>query len=226
MPLIANHAPRARPQPAGAPPCRCRGIPRWRRGPAAPGRYSGHMPNTLITRFAAHLRKNWKSYLAQLAMLVAIVVAVQAWQTRHVPAGPAPDLAISVLQPDGTTISTTLAQWRQAHPGQPVALHFWAEWCPICRTEENSITRLAQDWPVLTVAMQSGPATKVGQVLQQRQLPWQTAVDTRGELTRAFGFQSVPSFVVIDGQGRLRSASAGYTTELGMRLRLWWVRLF
>ena len=32
--------------------------------------------------------------------------------------------------------------------------------------------------------------------------------------------------LVIDGQGRLRSASAGYTTELGMRLRLWWVRLF
>ncbi|MES2399520.1 MAG: redoxin domain-containing protein [Pseudomonadota bacterium] len=184
------------------------------------------MPNTLIPRFAAHLRNNWKSHLAQLALLVAIVVAVQAWQTRHVPAGPAPDLAISVLQPDGTTHSTTLAQWRQAHPGQPVALHFWAEWCPICRAEESSVTRLAQDWPVLTVAMQSGPATKVGQVLQQRQLPWQTAVDAQGELTRAFGFQSVPSFVVIDGQGRLRGASAGYTTELGMRLRLWWVRLF
>ena len=183
-------------------------------------------PTTLITRFAAHLRNNWKSHLVQLALLVAIMVAVQAWQTRHVPAGPAPDLAISVLQPDGTTRSTTLAQWRQAHPGQPVALHFWAEWCPICRAEENSVTRLTQDWPVLTVAMQSGPAAKVGQVLQQRQLPWQTAVDTRGELTRAFGFQSVPSFVVIDGQGRLRSASAGYTTELGMRLRLWWVRLF
>ena len=35
-----------------------------------------------------------------------IVVAVQAWQTRHVPAGPAPDLAISVLKPEGTTRTT------------------------------------------------------------------------------------------------------------------------
>ncbi len=183
------------------------------------------MLKPFMTRSAAHWRKNWKSYLLQFGLLVAVVLAVQAWQTRHVPAGPAPDLAISVLQPDGTTSSTTLNQWRQAHPGQAVALHLWAEWCPICRAEESSVTRLAQDWPVLTVAMQSGPAAKVKQVQQQRQLPWQTAVDTRGELTRAFGFQSVPSFVVIDGQGQLRSASAGYTTELGMRLRLWWARL-
>lgn len=184
------------------------------------------MLKPLITRSAAHWRKNWKSYLLQFALLVAVFLAVQAWQTRHVPAGPAPDLAISVLQPDGTTISTTLSQWRQAHLGQAVALHFWAEWCPICRAEESSVTRLAQDWPVLTVAMQSGPAAKVRQVQQQRQLPWQTAIDTQGELTRAFGFQSVPAFVVLDEQGRLRSASVGYTTELGMRLRLWWVRLF
>jgi thiol:disulfide interchange protein len=129
--------------------------------------------NTLLPRFAAHLRQRWKSYLVQLALLIGIVVAVQAWQTRHVPAGPAPDIAISVLQPDGSTRSTTLAEWRQAHPGQPVALHFWAEWCPICRAEEGSITALAQDWPVLTVAMQSGPADKVRQCCSSASCPGQ-----------------------------------------------------
>lgn len=184
------------------------------------------MLKPLMTRSAAHFRKNWKSYLVQFALLALVFLAIQTWRTRDVPDRPAPDLAISVLQPDGTTISTTLAQWRQAHPGQAVALHFWAEWCPICRAEEGSVTSLAQDWPVLTVAMQSGPAAKVRQVQQQRQLPWQTAVDTQGQLTRAFGFESVPAFVVLDEQGRLRSATVGYTSELGMRLRLWWVRLF
>lgn len=184
------------------------------------------MLKPFMTRSAAHFRKNWKSYLVQFALLALVFLAVQTWRTRDVPDRPAPDLAISVLQPDGTTLSTTLAQWQQAHPGQAVALHFWAEWCPICRAEEGSVTSLAQDWPVLTVAMQSGPAAKVRQVQQQRQLPWQTAVDPRGELTRAFGFESVPAFVVLDEEGRLRSATVGYTSELGMRLRLWWVRLF
>jgi hypothetical protein len=51
-------------------------------------------------------------------------------------------------------------------------------------------------------------------------------VDPRGEMARALGFQSVPAFVVVDGQGQLRGATVGYTTELGMRLRLWWAGWF
>ena len=39
------------------------------------------------------------------------------------------------------------------------------------------------------------------------------------------GFKAVPAFVVVDAQGDLRTATVGYTTELGMRLRLWWARL-
>jgi thiol-disulfide isomerase/thioredoxin len=106
-----------------------------------------------------------------------------------------------------------------------VVLHFWAEWCPICRTEEHSITRLSQDWPVLTVAMQSGNPSTVQRVLQQRQLNWHTVVDAQGDIARAFGFQGVPAMVVIDAQGRLRNPTAGYTSEIGMRLRIWWVDL-
>lgn len=178
-----------------------------------------------MLKWLHHLRDNWKGYLLNLVVLGVVLMGVQAWQTRHVPSGAAPDLAVDVVLPDGVTYRTTLAQWRLAHPGQPVALHFWAEWCPICRTEENSITRLAADWPVLTVAMQSGAPQKVGQLLRQRQLPWPTAVDADSKITRAFGFQAVPAFVVVDEQGQLRGATVGYTTELGMRLRLWWAKL-
>lgn len=170
------------------------------------------------------LRTGWKSHLGTLLMVLGVVVAVQAWQTRDVPSGPAPDLAFTLLQPDGSGSQTTLAAWRAAHPGQPVALHVWAEWCPICRTEEHSVTRLARSEPVLTVAMQSGPPDAVARVLAQRQLPWATAMDPRGDIARALGFKAVPAFVVVDAQGQLRGASVGYTSEIGMRLRLWWAR--
>ncbi len=157
--------------------------------------------------------------------MAAVFVIVQVWQTRKVPGGLAPDFAVTVTHADGRVDTTSLAQWRAAHPGEPVALHFWADWCPICRTEEHSISRLAQDWPVMTVAMQSGDAARVAKVLAQRELPWQASVDARGEIARAYGFGAVPAFVVVDASGRLRAPTVGYTSEVGMRLRLWWARL-
>ncbi|MGP1681936.1 MAG: redoxin domain-containing protein [Giesbergeria sp.] len=157
--------------------------------------------------------------------MAAVFLAVQAWQTRKVPGGAAPDFAVTVARADGTVTTTTLAEWRAAHPGEPVALHFWADWCPICRTEEGSITNLSKDWPVMTVAMQSGDAAKVAQVLRQRALPWQATIDPQSDITRAYGFGAVPAFVVVDAAGTLRAPTVGYTTETGMRLRLWWAGL-
>jgi thiol-disulfide isomerase/thioredoxin len=179
-----------------------------------------------LARFAQSLRRRWKSHLLTLGLLLVVLLGVQAWQTRDVPRGPAPELALVLVQPDGSQRSTTLAQWRADHPGQPVALHVWAEWCPICRTEEHSVTRLSAHWPVLTIAMQSGQADAVARVLAQRQLPWVTAIDARGQIARQLGFKAVPAFVVVDAQGQLRAPTAGYTSEIGMRLRLWWARLF
>jgi thiol-disulfide isomerase/thioredoxin len=154
--------------------------------------------------------------------VVLVVLGVQTWQTRGVPATVPMDTPLTVLQPDGQRIITTLAQWRAQHPGQPVALHIWAEWCPICRTEEHSISSLVRDSPVLTIAMQSGPPEAVARVLAQRRLSWTTAIDARGEMARTLGFKAVPAFVVLDATGRLRTPSVGYTSEIGMRVRLWW----
>lgn len=156
-------------------------------------------------------------------MLAALLWAAHAWQTRDVPSGPAPDFsAAAVLPPGRAAAELGLAQWRAAHPGRPVALHFWASWCGICRLEQHSVTRVAARWPVLTVATQSGPAPTVHGVQAQRQLPWATVADPDGRLLSRYGLKAVPAFVVIDADGQLASVSVGYTSELGMRLRLWW----
>ncbi len=83
------------------------------------------------------------------------------------------------------------------------------------------MSAVQQDWPVLTIAMRSGDAHKVANVLQQRQLPWLAAVDAAGSVSARYGLKAVPAWVVLDAQGRVRHASVGYTPEFGMRLRLW-----
>lgn len=168
---------------------------------------------------------NWRSHALTLLIVVTITWGVNAWQTRQLPAGPAPDFAAVLVGALGAD-RVSLEAWRAQHPGRAVALHFWAEWCPICRAEEGSISSVQQDWPVLTVAMRSGNEDQVARVLLQRRLPWSAAIDDDGRLAARYGLGSVPAFVVLDAQGRIRHASVGYTPELGMRLRLWLAQHF
>lgn len=188
---------------------------------------------SMHTQFASHLRRlwrhwcsRWRSYAVNLLLVTMVFGAVQLWQTRDVAGGQAPDLVLTVVGADASRVTTTLSAWREGHPGQPVAIHFWADWCPICRMEEHSVTRLHRDWPVMTVAMQSGDADRVAKTMGQRQLPWVAALDPAGEMARSYGIPAVPGFLVVDRDGMIRTPAVGYTTEWGMRLRLWWVKLF
>jgi thiol-disulfide isomerase/thioredoxin len=162
--------------------------------------------------------RRWTRWVAEIGLVVSVLFAVQWWQARDVPSGPAPAFAAPMA--DGR--SGSLAGWRAAHPDKTVALYFWADWCPICKAQEGSVDALRADFPVLTVAMQSGNAAAVAKVLRERGLDWPTAIDADGSIAARFGLHGVPALVVVDGRGAIRSVMVGYTTELGMRLRLWW----
>lgn len=167
-------------------------------------------------------RAGLRRLLVDVVLIVAVVLGIQAWQQRDVPTGAAPDIVGTLA--DGRDFD--LARWRADYPGRPVALHFWAEWCPICGKEEGSVSAVLAGWPVMTVAMQSGPAPEVADHLRRRHLSWPAVVDAEGRIAAAYGLKGVPAFVVIDRHGAIRSVSTGYTTELGMRLRMWWAARF
>lgn len=179
--------------------------------------------NARLLRLASGFKAwlfNWRSHALTLLLVACVALGINAWQTRHIPSGPSPDFRVELAGAIGAQ-SISLDAWRAQHAGRAVALHFWADWCPICRAEEDSVNDVQQDWPVLTVAMRSGDASQVARVLRQRQLPWLAAVDADGSLSALYGLKAVPAFIVLDAQGRIRHASVGYTTGFGMRARLW-----
>ena len=155
----------------------------------------------------------WRRWLLELALIALVLVGIHWWQTRGAPSGPAPALAGQLL--DGSTMNLAL------EGGRPVLVHFWAEWCPICRLEQGSIQSLSADYRVISVATTSGDAAEVRAYMAQEGLSFPTLVDEAGDVGRDWGVKGVPASFVIDADGQVAHVSVGYTTELGLRLRLW-----
>ena len=185
-------------------------------------------------RWAQALRRDWRSHLGSVLVAVAAFSAVQWWQTQDAPRGAAPDFTLPLqrtaagLQAAAGAVAAdgvvSLHEWQQAHPGRAVAVHIWSEWCPFCKAAESSVTRVAADWPVLTVAARSGDANQVARFMTQRGLNWVTGLDPSGDVGRRYGLTMVPVWLVVAPDGRISSVAPGYTTELGMRARLWWAQ--
>lgn len=190
----------------------------------------------ILHRLVIWWQRTWRQHLTTLLMAALALALVGTWRTWHVPQGLAPDVPLPAVRwaADGQGFEKlpelTLATWRQGLPrrfaGCAMAVHVWAEWCPYCKVEESSVSDVAADWPVLTVAYRSGSAPVVQQVLTKRALPWTALVDERGEWMARYGLNVVPAWVVLTPDGHIHSVTTGYTTQAGMRARLWWAQGF
>jgi thiol-disulfide isomerase/thioredoxin len=177
--------------------------------------------------------------VVELVVVLAIILGVRAWQQQGVASGPAPPLAgvlldgqeyFSLAAPDGQAEKPLLglSPWgrlRTPHLGHPwrspVLVHFWSTWCPVCRLEQSSIDALARRAPVITVAMQSGDRDAVARHLRNEALSFPVLNDPDGAIAARWGVRAVPASFIVDGAGQIRYVETGYTTGVGLRLRLW-----
>ena len=156
----------------------------------------------------------WRGYAINLLLFVVVVACIRVWQQRDMVSGAAPAL-------QGITLAGRLYTL-QAHPAQPMLVHFWATWCPICRAEQGSIDALAHGNPhVITVAMQSGKPQEVVRYMQEQSIDFPVVNDPDGSISGAWGVHAVPASFIIAPDGQIRFVEVGYTTEIGLRLRLW-----
>ena len=161
----------------------------------------------------------WRGYAINLLLFVVVVAGVRAWQQRDMPSGAAPALQGTTLAGQPFTLP--------AHPEHPVLVYFWATWCSICRTEQGSIAAIAHDNPhVITVAMQSGKPQEVARHMQEQGIDFPVVNDPDGSISSTWGVHAVPASFVINPDGQIRFVEVGYTTEIGLRLRLWLAGIF
>ncbi len=153
-------------------------------------------------------KRRWLRWLLEILVLATLVLGIGAWQSRHLRQGEAPAL------PQSGWVSTAPSQ-------SPRLVYFWASWCPVCRLQQSAIQSLSADYPVATVAVQSGDAVAVAVHLQEEGLDFSTLVDTDAQLSTEWGVRAYPAIFVIDDQGQIRHRTMGYTPGWSLRLRLW-----
>jgi len=166
-------------------------------------------PDVMLSR-----KRRWARYVFEALLFLLVLVAAHLYQTWGVVDGPAPAFEAVLL--DGTPASLTAIEDR------PLLLHFWASWCPVCRVEQESIQRISEDHAVLTVSIDDMPVDKLVDWMAEQGVSYPVIADPSGALSRRYGITGVPTSIIIGADDQVRFAEVGYTTEAGLRLRLWW----
>ena len=159
-------------------------------------------------------KRRWTRWMLELAAIALFLVLLNAYNSRGAPAGPAPEISGQLL--DGSSASL------HALRGQAVLVNFWASWCSICGMQQSTIDAIADDYPVLTVAMDEATAEEIQAYMKDKGVDYPVLHDPDYRIARQYGVRGVPSNFIIDAAGNIRFVETGYTTSLGLRMRLWW----
>ena len=161
--------------------------------------------------------RRWPARLRSLAfnllLLLALVAALDCYR--------APDARAVALARLATTQGQPVDFQTQR---QPTVLYVWAEWCGYCRHTSPALDRLHRSGHrVVSVAMASGSDAQVHAYMREHGLTFPVVNDPDGEISRALGVGVTPTIAIVS-DGRMRLATSGWTSEYGLRLRLWLAR--
>lgn len=164
------------------------------------------------------MRSKLRRWMRELVVLLLLAMAVM-WgmdQLRK-PVLPA-DFSGMPMQ----TLTGSQVDLAALSADRPLLLYIWATWCGICRYTTPAVNEMAEQGAnVMTLAMRSGDDQELTRYLQKRQLSMPVINDARGNLARQWQVGVTPTLVVIS-KGKVVTATTGWTSAWGMKLRLWW----
>lgn len=159
------------------------------------------------------IKKRWYYWLIYVVLFLVVSQGANWWKTRDAVKGNLSEFNGELI--DGTPF--TVAEFS----GEPILFHFWATWCPICDLQKSSVQSISQDYTVISIASWSEGEKEVRDYMLENQLTFPVLLDSSGQLAQTFGLKGVPASFILSPDGEIKFVETGYSTELGLRLRLW-----
>jgi thiol-disulfide isomerase/thioredoxin len=162
-------------------------------------------------------QRNWFKNTLTVLVFVIAYLSLRPFMQGDVIHGQVPALTLQTLE--GQTLDLSQIN-------EPTLIHLWATWCPICKMTRGSVESVAQDYPVINIASQSGDDEQLRDYAQQNAMnPAIIVNDLDGQLMQTFGAKAVPADFIVAPGGEIAFVEVGFTSEIGLRLRLWWAGL-
>ena len=108
---------------------------------------------------------------------------------------------------------------------KPLLIHFWATWCPTCKLEASNIDFIAKHFNVVTIAVDSGSKKEIEKYLQENGYTFKVVNDAQSILSSLFHIAGFPTTFIYDKNKKLIFSEVGYTSIIGLYLRMWWAEL-
>lgn len=164
------------------------------------------------------MSKTVKNIFTNILIVLLVYSAVHYYQVRNSPSGVAPEIKGVML--DGQVFNG-LSEFEK-----PVLVHYWATWCKICEFEHSNISRIAEDYPVIGIASQSGSVAEVKAYVEEHGVSYPILVDPHGFNAKQWGIVGFPTSFVIGKDNQIKFVDVGFTSEFGVRARLWLASIF
>ena len=148
-----------------------------------------------------------------LVLGVVIMTGYNLYLQKDMPSGVAPSL--NAVQLNGEEVDL-----QSLSEEGPVLVYFWASWCQVCSWVSPAVSDLSENYQVITVALASGNDDRVRRYSAAKELNFPVINDNDGELSRTWKVNVTPSIFIIK-EGEIKSVTTGFTTKVGMLLRLW-----
>ncbi len=151
------------------------------------------------------------------AVLIAIFLGVNAWQSRGHLRGEAPAFELRVFEGGEERVSNTTLM------GKPTMLVFWAPWCGVCKADSPAVSRVksivGDRANVVSIASEYESLRDVHRYIDDVGVDYPVLLGGK-QTARDFQVRAFPTVFFLDSDGNIDGSVVGYTTTAGMLARL------
>lgn len=150
--------------------------------------------------------------------LMAFLGLLVLWQLKRCGGGPsegaeAPDIDLPIV---ASAVGEPARFSLENREYKPVLIEVFASWCGTCRRSAPALARAhekyGKDLEFVGISVDDD-ASLAAEAKHSWQIPYPVAHDDRGAFARAYRIRVLPTFVLLDRDGRIAEVSAGLPSE-------------